>query len=337
VTRLSDYDYVLPEAAIAQKPIEPRDASKMLVLNSGAISHSTFRELPVFLKSGDLIIANNTRVSAIRLSGSKATGGQVEALLLREIGDGEYEAMLKPAKRLKFGAEIEFGGDLKAKVTRGHESGIAEIKFENGPDLKQKLADAGTVPLPPYVHELLEDAGRYQTVYACADGSAAAPTAGLHFTETVLDALREKGVDIAYITLDVGIDTFRPLTSEDVSAHIMHGEKFVVPKETAAKVSSARGRILAVGTTAVRALETAAIGERTVAPGAGCSSLFITPGYSFKIVDSMITNFHMPRTTMLLMVSALCGRENLKNAYLEALSKRYRFLSFGDCMLILGG
>lgn len=337
MTRLSDYDYVLPESAIAQKPIEPRDASKMLVLNSGAISHSTFRELPCFLKSGDLIIVNNTRVSAIRLSGSRTTGGQVEALLLREVGDGEYEAMLKPAKRLKFGSEIEFGGDLKAKVTRGHESGIAEIKFANGPDLKQKLADAGTVPLPPYVHELLEDAGRYQTVYACADGSAAAPTAGLHFTETVLDALQRKGVDIAYVTLDVGIDTFRPLTSEDVSAHVMHGERFVVPKETAAKVSSARGRILAVGTTAVRALETAAIGQRTVAPGAGCSSLFVTPGYSFKIVDSMITNFHMPRTTMLLMVSALCGRENLMNAYREALSNRYRFLSFGDCMLILGG
>ncbi len=335
--RLSDYDYHLPEDRIAQTPLEDRAASKLLYLHrdTGETEHRTFRDVTEILQPGDLLVTNDTRVSAVRLRGHKPTGGEVEALLLKEIAEGEYEALLKPGRRLKAGAEIIFENDLAAKVVQELDEGRKTIRFEPTQNLRHRLAQVGTVPLPPYIHEHLANAERYQTVYARAEGSAAAPTAGLHFTTEILEALQNKGVDLATVTLNVGLDTFRPVQAENLAEHRMHGETCIVPVQTAEKVGQCKGRIIAVGTTTVRTLETMAIGRRIVEAGEKTSTLFIRPGFQFQIVDGMFTNFHLPKTTMLTMISALANRETIFKAYTNAIQRNYRFLSFGDSMLIL--
>ena len=329
--RLSDFDYDLPETAIAQNPAEPRDSSRLLVLDSDTIEHRHFSDLAEYLEPGDLLVLNNTRVTARRLIGTRPSGGKVEALLLRDLGGGEYEALVKPAKKLQVGSGISFD-ELSAQVVAEGEDGIRTIKFQNQP---LDLSDRGTVPLPPYIHSTNAPDERYQTIYAESAGSSAAPTAGLHFTDEVFASVRAKGVQIAFVTLDVGIDTFRPVQTDNFEDHKMHGERYFVPLRTSDAVAKAKGRIIAVGTTTVRALETAAIAQRTLKAGEGCSSIFITPGYTFKVVDALLTNFHMPKTTMLLLVSAFCGRNRLMEAYQSALIEKYRFLSFGDTMLVL--
>ncbi|HWP30843.1 MAG TPA: tRNA preQ1(34) S-adenosylmethionine ribosyltransferase-isomerase QueA [Fimbriimonadales bacterium] len=334
--RISEFDYTLPREAIAQSPLEPRDNAKMLVVhpNTGVIEHRLFYELPNYLEEGDLLILNDTRVTALRLYGRKTTGGKVEVLLLRETGDGLFESIVRPAKRLQLGTCIEFSNGIRATVHSILDDGMRVLQF-SPPVSYEELKSFGKVPLPPYVFFDLEDSERYQTIYSRKPGSAAAPTAGLHFTPRVLEALEEKGVQQATITLDIGIDTFRPVRTDDVCDHKMHGERYEIPEETSRKIENCRGRIFAVGTTSVRAVESAAIKKRKIKSGEGVTELMITPGYSFKIVDGLITNFHMPRTTMLLLVAAFCGKELLMKAYHEALRLEYRFLSFGDSMLIL--
>lgn len=334
--RLSDYDYFLPEELIAQTPLVDRSASRLLRLHpSGAIEHLMFQDVSKMLEPGDLLVMNDTRVSAVRLFGAKATGANVEALLLRELQYGRYEALVKPGKRLQKGTRIDFAGSLKATIIDDVGDGLKVLEFDAVDDLPNRLESTGSVPLPPYIRELLQDKERYQTVYGASNGSAAAPTAGLHFTPEILDDLSCRGVEIAKVTLHVGIDTFRPVLVEDLDQHRMHGEKCIVPAETATKIQHTRGRIIAVGTTTVRTLESFAVGRRCVEPGMKDSKLFIRPGFEFKIVDGMFTNFHLPRTTMLLMISALVGKHNVSHAYEEAVKERYRFLSFGDSMLIL--
>lgn len=336
--RLSDFDYFLPDEAIAQSPIEPRDASKMLVLDleCEAILHKRFFDLPDLLEEGDLVVMNQTKVSALRLFGTKPSGGKVEVLLLKETEERSFEALVKPAKRLREKTEVFFNDHLRAIVSKELEGGVRILQFEQTEDFYDKLKLFGRIPLPPYIQKYLQDDERYQTVYAQTPGSSAAPTAGLHFTKEVLDQLKLNGIDTAFITLDVSYDTFRPITSELISEHKMHGERYVIPNTTAEKIENTKGRIIAVGTTTVRALESSAINSREVTVGENVTDKFITPGYEFKVIDGMITNFHKPKTSMLLLVSALCGRDKMLNAYQEALNNNYRFLSFGDCMLIIG-
>ncbi|HWD40264.1 MAG TPA: tRNA preQ1(34) S-adenosylmethionine ribosyltransferase-isomerase QueA [Fimbriimonas sp.] len=334
---LSDYDYDLPPELIAQTPLEDRAASRLLVLDrkTGAIQHRLFGEVPQILRPGDLLVMNDTRVTALRLWGRKETGGEVEALLLRETEPGRFEALMKPARRLRKGATVVFGGLVRAIVDDELDDGIRLLQFEQGEDLAERLAAIGQTPLPPYITERLSDPERYQTVFARQSGSSAAPTAGLHFTPEMLKELEEKGVDTATVTLDVGIDTFRPVGVENLDEHRMHGERCSVPVETKAKIESCTGRIVAVGTTSVRTLESFATGYRKIASGSSIATLFIQPGFEFKIVTGMFTNFHLPKTTMLIMISALCKREQVLVAYEEAVRQNYRFLSFGDSMLIL--
>lgn len=304
--------------------------------SSGAIEHRGFRDLPSILQPGDLLVMNDTRVTAMRLFGRKRTGGAVEALLLRE---GQvprsFEALTKPAKRLRPGTELEFEGDLRARVESDLGEGLRVIVFEDVPGWRERLAEVGQTPLPPYIHERLPNAERYQTTYARSPGSAAAPTAGLHFTSDVFEALERRGVKTATVTLDVGIDTFRPLSTEKIEEHSMHGERCSVPEATASAVADCRGRVIAVGTTSVRTLESLAVAPRVLRAGSLTTSIFISPGYEYKICDGMLTNFHMPRTTMLVMLAAMTGLGPLKAAYESAVANRYRFLSFGDSMLIL--
>ncbi|MEZ0327437.1 MAG: tRNA preQ1(34) S-adenosylmethionine ribosyltransferase-isomerase QueA [Fimbriimonas sp.] len=333
--RLSDYTYELPGELIAQQPLLERSASRLLVLNrDGRVEHCRFTDVLELLHEGDLLVMNDTRVSAVRLFGRKATGGAVEALLLRELQPGLYEAMVKPTKSLRRGVRVSFGEGLHATVDQEAE-GLRVLRFSEVQGLAERLETVGLTPLPPYIHEHLADRERYQTVYAAAKGSAAAPTAGLHFTPQILAALCEKGVETATVTLDVSIDTFRPVQVEDLDQHKMHGERCTLPTETAAKIGSCPGRIIAVGTTTVRTLESFAKGPRKVESGSQISKLFIRPGFEFQIIDGMFTNFHLPGTTMMLMISALAGREHVLQAYRQAVAKQYRFLSFGDSMLII--
>ena len=336
--RLSDYDYVLPESSIAQAPLEDRSASKLLWLNreTGKTSHHLFNEIPKILRPGDLLVLNETRVTAVRLFGSRTSGGKVEVLLLRELVPGEYLALARPAKRLLVGTTVEFGGELRAAVSEVRAEGQRVLRFEPVDNLDGLLSCRGEIPLPPYIHTQLDDPNRYQTVYSASGGSAAAPTAGLHFTIELLEELRHLGLGTATISLDVGIDTFRPVAAEDLAQHVMHGEHYRISEKTADAVAHCEGRIVAVGTTTVRALESAAEGKkRRIRAGSGESKLFIRPGFQFRVVDGMFTNFHLPRTTMLMMISALVGKEAVFSAYETALSQDYRFLSFGDSMLIL--
>lgn len=336
---LSDYDYNLPDELIAQEPLADRAASRLLVLDrqSGAVAHRKFRDVTDLLFPGDLLILNNTRVSSYRLYGHRATGGKVEALLLRDSprGPGCLESMLKPAARIRIGEPVDFGEGLRAKLFEKLADGIVVLEFEDPEGLAGRLDRIGRVPLPPYIHAQLEDKERYQTVYNAVPGSSAAPTAGLHFTSEIFESLQNIGVKIAYVTLDVGIDTFRPVQVEDLSQHVMHGERCTVPEATEEAVSNCQGRIIAVGTTSVRTLETHAIGRRELRAGTMVSKLFIQPGFEFQICDGMFTNFHLPKTTMLLMVSAMCTRGAMLSAYEEAKREKYRFLSFGDSMLIV--
>lgn len=333
--KLDEFDYILPEELIAQEPLKDRAASRLLVLNkkSGEVSHKSFRDVTELLNPGDLLVLNNTRVTAFRLFGNKLSGGKVEALLLQEVKKGEWIALMKPGKKLKPGTMIEFGSDLKAIVEEDLDEGKKRITFQNE-NADQVLKELGRVPLPPYIHQALADPERYQTVYAETGGSAAAPTAGLHFTHEILNDLIAKGVKMAHVTLDVSIDTFRPTTCENVGDHIMHGEQCSVPPETAQAIAECEGRVIAVGTTTVRTLESFATGKRQLEAGSKTTKIFIVPGFEFQIVDAMFTNFHMPRTTMLLMISAMAGKESLLEAYKLAIDRKYRLLSFGDSMLI---
>lgn len=333
--RLEDLDYDLPDAAIAQTPLADRAASKLLWLHkeTGAIEDRSFRDVTEILEAGDLLVLNDTRVTALRLLGEKPTGGKVELLLLKELARGEYEALAKPGRRLQPGATIDFEG-LRAEVVEVLPEGRRRVHFAPDPNLSEKLSRVGALPLPPYVKHQIDDPERYQTVYSQASGSAAAPTAGLHFTSEILKSLEAKGVEVAKVTLDVGLDTFRPITAENPLQHVIHGETCHLPDATRRAIGRARGRIIAVGTTAVRTLETFATGPREVEAGSRDTRLFITPGYRFQVIDGMFTNFHMPRTTMLLMIAALAGHDSVMRAYGHALATGYRFLSFGDSMLI---
>jgi len=328
---LSAFNYELPAELIAQEPLADRSASRLLYLHrdSGVVEHKAFSDVLELLRPGDLLVLNNTRVTARRLFGRKKTGGAVELLVLSRNSDGSYKALARPGKRLPPGVEVELDNGLSARIIEDLGNGRKRVCI--GGDISR----AGVVPLPPYIHSELRDEERYQTVYASAPGSAAAPTAGLHFTSSLLDNLQANGVDSVFVTLDVGLDTFRPVTAENLDQHQMHGETCTVPDSTVSAVANCKGRVIAVGTTSVRTLESFAIGKRRLKSGTMNTSLFIRPGFEFQVVDGMFTNFHMPRTTMLIMLAAFAGRENVMNAYEQAVRKRYRFLSFGDSMLIL--
>jgi S-adenosylmethionine:tRNA ribosyltransferase-isomerase len=337
--RLSDYMYDLPEELIAQTPLDERSDSRLLVLHreSGMVEHRQFRDVLQVLQPGDLLVLNDTRVSAVRLLGHKETGGAVEALLLREVEPGQFEALLRPGKRLRMGSRLHFESGLAAEVldSAGGDDPVRLLRFDPRPDLADALNRVGLVPLPPYIQHTLADRERYQTVYSREAGSAAAPTAGLHFTQDLLARLADRGVRTTTVTLDVSIDTFRPVQVENLAEHVMHGETCHISEAAATQINESSGRIIAVGTTTVRTLESMAVGKRQVRPGRTSTKLFIRPGFDFQIVDGMFTNFHFPGTTMMLMISALAGRGAILDAYASAVAQRYRFLSFGDSMLII--
>jgi S-adenosylmethionine:tRNA ribosyltransferase-isomerase len=336
VVRASDLDYNLPEELIAQEPLADRSASRLLWLSERGVQHRAFREITGILRSGDTLVFNNTKVSALRLYGTRETGGQVEALLFGTTGvPGQFRAMTKPAKKLRPGTKVLFEQGLVASILEDLGEGFKVLDFGESPDLDDRLRQTGLAPLPPYIHRKLEDHGRYQTVYAQVPGSAAAPTAGLHFTQELLGALDSMGVRRAEVTLDVSVDTFRPMAVDDPAQHVMHGERCSISQEAVEAINSAPGRIIAVGTTSVRTLESFAVGKKKVKPGELVSRIFIVPGYELQVVDGMFTNFHMPKTTMMLMISAMAGVDPILCAYREAVAERYRFLSFGDSMLIL--
>lgn len=359
---VSLFDFDLPLELIAQQPANPRDSSRLLVLNraGASIAHRHFYDLPEYLQAGDLLVLNDTRVRPARLHGRKVGGSaHVEVLLLRPLrplgpggvqataaADGwqaaVWEALCRPGRRLPPGSEAVFGPAdgpprLFAQFGPATADGVRRVTLRWQGDFEQLLAELGEMPLPPYIHERLDDPERYQTVYARETGSAAAPTAGLHFTPELLAKLQAHGVGIAYVTLHVGLGTFRPIQTERIEEHQMHSEFYTVPPETAARCAATRaagGRVIAVGTTACRSLEAAAQGG-TVTAGSGWTDLFIYPGYTFKAIDALLTNFHLPRSTLLLLVSALAGRDLVMAAYAEAVAQRYRFFSFGDAMLII--
>jgi S-adenosylmethionine:tRNA ribosyltransferase-isomerase len=337
MVRLSDFDYDLPDELIAQTPLTDRAASRLLHLHreTGAVDHLNFRDCGQLLQAGDVLVLNNTRVNAWRFIGQKSTGAKVEILALKEIEPGIFECLVKPAKRLKLGDPIQITPNLTAELFGPGEEAIRFIKFSSKENLYEAMDEAGNVPLPPYITETLEDRERYQTVVAQHPGSAAAPTAGLHFTPEILEQLKSISVQIVEVTLHVGIDTFRPIQVDDVTNHQMHGEVCEITPAAAQQINERKGRLIAVGTTSVRTLESFATPDGTVEPGRQESRIFITPGYEFRAVQGMFTNFHLPKTTMLLMISALTGRERVLEAYRQAVENRYRFLSFGDSMLIL--
>ncbi len=334
--QLSDFDYYLPEELIAQKPLENRDASRLLVLDpeTGKTEHRHFYDICDYLLPGDLLVFNDTKVSSYRLFGRKSTGGRVECLLTRKLETNLYKAVVSPGRRLPENTVFRLDCGLDVKILRRYETGERLIRFLSEGDADPVIKKHGLVPLPPYIHEKLEDYGRYQTVYADPEGSAAAPTAGLHFTKELLAKIKDMGVESAFVTLHVGIGTFRPIRCDNIDEHIMHSERYIIPGATVEKVKNAKGRIIAVGTTSVRALESAAEGRRLLREEEADSRLFIRPPYDFKIADGLITNFHIPKSTLLLLVSALAGRENILSAYKEAVELRYRFFSFGDAMFI---
>lgn len=345
--RLSDFDYELPPERIAQTPVTPRDAARLLVLTrgSGDFAHHVFRDLPELLNPDDLLVVNETRVSAVRVWGTRAGGGTVEALLLRPVGiEGEpnavaWEVLVRPGRKVRPGDHLVFAeAGLAAEVLRSTETGGRIVRFDATADaVDEALRRSGRVPLPPYITTALEDRERYQTVYGQTPGSAAAPTAGLHFTPELLERIAAKGIKVARVRLDVGLGTFRPIRGNDVSAHVMHAEGFEVSHEAAAQVNACRGRVVAVGTTTLRALETAAAsapsGARVV-PATGETRLFVRPGHVFRAVDALVTNFHQPHSTLLLLVAAFGGRSAMRRAYNMAIAEGYRFLSFGDAMFI---
>lgn len=338
--RTDAFDYLLPPERIAQEPIEPRDAARLLVIERarGRIEHRQFLDLPEILAPGDLLVMNDTRVLPARLEARRATGGRVEILLLQREGPGQWEALVKPGRKALPGERLLMGeGSIVAVIEERLPSGGRRVRFEGteAEEIDRAVLAAGSVPLPPYIHARLEDPERYQTVYGRAEGSVAAPTAGLHFTPRVLEAVRARGVGLATITLHVGIATFRPVKAESIEEHAMHEEWYWVPRETAEAIERAPGRVIAVGTTTARCLESAATATRRVTPGSASTRLYIRPGFPFRVLDGLLTNFHMPRSTLLILVSAFAGRDLIRRAYAEALARDYRFLSFGDATLIL--
>ncbi|MBR0353882.1 MAG: tRNA preQ1(34) S-adenosylmethionine ribosyltransferase-isomerase QueA [Oscillospiraceae bacterium] len=336
----SDFYFDLPEELIAQTPLQQRDASRLMRLDksSGEIRHHHFYELPELLREGDCLIMNDSRVLPARLLGSRLSGGSVELVLLRDLGDGLWECLSRPGRKTKPGTQLTFGnGELTATVEAVAEGGNRLVRFHYEGIFLEVLERLGKMPLPPYIKEELQDAERYQTVYSRELGSAAAPTAGLHFTGELLDKLREKGVRTGFVTLHVGLGTFRPVKEDEIEDHDMHSEFCMIPAETAALINETKargGRIIAVGTTSCRTLESFAAEDGTVRESAGWTNIFIYPGYRFKCIDALITNFHLPESTLIMLVSALAGREHVLNAYRTAVAERYRFFSFGDAMLI---
>ena len=339
---VNDFDYVLPEELIAQTPLVKRDASKLLMMdkNTGEVKHEVFSNIIDYLEKGDVLVLNDTKVIPARLIGVKEeTGAVIELLLLKDLGEDTWECLSKPAKRLKVGTIVSFGdGKLKAQVIEKRDEGITIVKLLYKGILMEILDSLGTMPLPPYIHEKLEDQGRYQTVYAKYSGSAAAPTAGLHFTPELIKAIEDKGIIVTYVTLHVGLGTFRPVEVDNILEHKMHTEYYIMSEETANILNKAKDegrRIIAVGTTSTRTLETiAGNNDGRFIPCSGDTSIFIYPGYEFKGIDCLITNFHLPKSTLVMLVSALSSRENILNAYQKAIDNRYRFFSFGDSMFI---
>ncbi|MBQ8094114.1 MAG: tRNA preQ1(34) S-adenosylmethionine ribosyltransferase-isomerase QueA [Clostridia bacterium] len=339
--KTSDFYYDLPEELIAQTPVEPRDSSRLMVVHrdTNRIEHRIFRDVIEYLNPGDVLVVNETRVIPARLYGVKAeTGGAIEFLLLKRLNLTDWEVILKPGKRAKPGTVFVFGeGRLKATVLTVDDDGGRTVRFEWDGVFEEVLDALGQMPLPPYIHERLQDRNRYQTVYAKTDGSAAAPTAGLHFTPELMERVRAKGIDIVPVLLHVGLGTFRPVKAENVDDHHMHSEYYEVTEEQAARINAARehgGRVVCVGTTSVRTLETVADENGRVHAGSGYTQIFIKPGTRIRAVDALITNFHLPESTLLMLISAFMGREQALSAYALAVQERYRFFSFGDAMLI---
>ena len=339
--KTSDFYYDLPEELIAQEPLKKRDESRLMVLDksNGEIKHKHFYDIVDMIKPGDALILNDTRVLPARLYGVKeGTGGAIEFLLLNKHSLDTWEVILKPGRRAKPGARFVFGeGKLKAEILDVINDGNRLVKFEYDGVFENILDELGEMPLPPYITKKLEDKDRYQTVFAKHNGSAAAPTAGLHFTPELLDAVKAKGVNIGYVTLHVGLGTFRPVKADEIADHKMHSEFYVLPEETAQLINETKargGRIISVGTTATRTLETAGLGGMPLKASSGWTDIFIYPGKKFNVIDALITNFHLPESTLIMLVSALAGKEHVLNAYNEAVRERYRFFSFGDAMFI---
>lgn len=339
---VSDFDYELPEELIAQEPLEKRSESRLMVLDkeTGKVTHKHFYDISEYINEGDCLVINNTRVIPARLYGSKeGTNAAIEILLLKRIDANTWECLTRPGKKARVGARIIFGeGILVGEIVDIVEEGNRLIRFEYDGIFEEILDKLGEMPLPPYITHKLKDKNRYQTVYAKYDGSAAAPTAGLHFTPELIQELRDKGIKIAEVTLHVGLGTFRPVKVENVLEHHMHSEYYEINKEACDIINSTKesgGRVISVGTTSTRTIESAADENGYLTPKKGNTDIFIYPGYEFKVIDSLITNFHLPESTLIMLVSALAGRENVLSAYEEAVKEKYRFFSFGDAMLIM--
>ncbi len=339
---LSDFDYNLPEHLIAQTPLEHRDSSRLLVMgrHSGNIEHRHFYDIADYLRAGDVLILNDSKVIPARIYGKRqCSGGVVETLLLKAVAENEWEALVKPGRKANVGQVIEYGQSLVGTVESVTADGNRIIKFNyNGKNIYEILDEIGNMPIPPYIKEKLSDKNRYQTVYAKHLGSAAAPTAGLHFTKELLNRLKEKGVIIKYVTLHVGLGTFRPVKTEDITKHIMHSEHYFIPEDTEEEIIAAKKqgrRVICVGTTSVRTVESAFDKNINLISRSDDTDIFIYPGYEFKVVDALITNFHLPQSTLMMLVSAFSSREMIMKAYREAIASEYRFFSFGDAMFIV--
>lgn len=339
--KTSDFNFELPEELIAQTPLERRDSSRLLTLNknTGAVGHHHFYDLPDFLRPGDCLVLNDSRVLPARLIGHRPTGGTCEVLLLVDRGEGCWECLVRPGKKLRTGAQIIFGqGQLTATIERELEDGKRLVQFHYQGIFLEILEELGKMPLPPYIKAELENQERYQTVYSKVVGSAAAPTAGLHFTPELLDNIQEMGVKVCYVTLHVGLGTFRPVKAENIRDHEMHSEFCMISQETADIINETKrngGRVICVGTTSCRTIESFAAEDGTMTQRSGWTNIFIYPGYRFKVLDALVTNFHLPQSTLIMLVSALAGREHVLNAYQEAVKEKYRFFSFGDAMFIV--
>ena len=340
--KVSDFNFELPKELIAQHPIEKRDESRLMVLNKDKIEHRVFKDIIEYLNPGDCLVLNNTKVIPARLYGNKITNGEngaaAEVLLLKQLEDDIWEVLVRPGRKLQIGTEISFKDNLlKGTIIESLEDGKRKIKIEYKGIFNEILDKIGTMPLPPYIKEELKEKDRYQTIYAKYEGSSAAPTAGLHFTEELLKSIKDKGIEIANVTLHVGLGTFRPVQVENIEEHHMHTEHFYIKQEDAEKINNAKKsskRIIAVGTTSCRVLESIADSNGLVKAQEGDTGIFIYPGYKFKCIDNLITNFHLPESTLVMLVSALAGKENIMKAYKEAIKEKYRFFSFGDSMYI---
>lgn len=338
-TKLSSYDYYLPEELIAQTPLEKRDESRLMVFNRKTkdIYHRHFKDITEFLRKGDVLVINNTRVLPARLYGKKATGANIEVLLLKRINMTDWEVLIKPAKRVPVGTTVTFNEELKCEIVAVKEDGNRIVHFDFKGVFEDILSRVGQMPLPHYIHEKLKDKERYQTVYNKVEGSSAAPTAGLHFTKELLQKIQDMGVEIAELTLDVGLGTFRPCKEDDITKHVMHTEHYHLDEKTAEIINKAKRenrRVIAVGTTSVRTLESVALKGVPLSADDDNTSIFIYPPYNFKVVDALITNFHLPKSTLIMLISAFAGYDNTMNLYETAVENQYRFFSFGDSMLI---